>query len=102
MSEEVSAYEIFIVLPANLDTTNQLTFEEAAELKAAEAFVDKMTIGVRQMYDTAVAKCTEHDWKNLPPKCLYTARIVIASVAPYRQQLIEQVRETSAHLKGSG
>jgi hypothetical protein len=102
MSEEIAPYEIFIVLPTKLNTSDPLTIEEWATLEAATAFLDKMSPAVRQMYEVAMAKCAELGWQNLPAKYLYTARIAVASVEPYSQQLIEQFRETSAHIKGNG
>lgn len=102
MSEEILPYEIFIVLPANLNSTDQLSPEEQEYLKATEVHVALMSPAVRRMSEVALAKCLECNWMNVPSKYLYTARIAIASVEPYVAKLQQAARDTSAHLKGNG
>ena len=99
MSDEIKPYEIFVLLPNNLDVTKQLSVEEQASLRGAPEFYDRMTPAVRQMCEVAIAKCDEVGWENLPSKNLYTARIAIASVEQYVETLRQIVRD-DARIKG--
>jgi hypothetical protein len=99
--EEISAYEIFLKLPDKLDYTTPLSVEEQVALQGASALVDKMTPSVKQVFDVALAACTECNWENVPTNALYSARIVIASVAPYTERMRQITRDGHADTQGS-
>lgn len=100
LATDIAAYEIFLKFPDNLDYTTQLTVEEQVALQGATELLDVMTPGVRHMCEATVAKCAECNWENIPTNVLYSARIVLASVAPYTEYMREVTRTGHAHKQG--